>query len=89
MFNAESALLRAEKLVSLKSILEDEYIKDLVFERNHTLETGKQISTIWVEQSNISVSNRANWDEIFNFFNLNMSHFEAFFSEYEDYIKDI
>ncbi len=89
MRDAEKRNSYFEKLESLKSILEDEYIKDLVFERNHTLETGKQISTIWVEQSNISVSNRANWDEIFNFFNLNMSHFEAFFSEYEDYIKDI
>lgn len=78
-----------EKLESLRSILDEEYIKDLVFEKNYTLESGKTISRIWVEKDNLSVSNRANWDAIFEFFNFNMSLLERFFLEYEDYIKDI
>ena len=61
----------------------------MVFEKNYTLESGKIISRIWIEQNNISVSNKENWQEIFNFFNFNMNLLEVFFIEYEDYIKDI
>ena len=35
-----------DKLVALKNILEEEFIKDLVYEENHTLESGKTISRI-------------------------------------------
>ncbi len=31
-----------DKLVALKNILEEEFIKDLVYEENHTLESGKK-----------------------------------------------
>jgi len=78
-----------EKIESLKNILEDEFVKDLVFEKNYTLESGKIISRIWVEKLSVSVSNRNYWDEIFDFFNQQMSAFEMFFSEYRDYISDI
>ena len=78
-----------EKIESLKNILEDEFVKDLVFEKNYTLESGKTISRIWVEKLSVSVSNRNYWDEIFDFFNQQMSAFEMFFSEYRDYISDI
>ena len=78
-----------EKIESLKNILEDEFIKDLVFEREFYLENGKTISRIWVEKLDVSVSNRNYWDAIFDFFNENMHAFELFFYEYEDYIKDL
>jgi hypothetical protein len=78
-----------EKLESLKTILEEEYIKDLVFENKYTLESEKTISRIWVEKLEVSVSNRQYWDEIFDFFNEKMDKLELFFLEYEDYIKDI
>ena len=78
-----------EKLVSLKSILDDEFVKDLVFERNFTLESGKTISRIWVEKNDVGISNKKTWDTIFNFFAEKMAALEAFWSEYDDYIKDI
>ena len=78
-----------EKLESLKNILEEEFIPDLVFERNHVLENGKTISRIWVEKLNVSVSNRKYWDEIFGFFFEKMNALELFYAEYDDYIKDI
>lgn len=78
-----------EKLESLKNILEDEYIKGLIFERNFTLENGKTISRIWIEKLGVSVSNRKYWDEIFDFFNEQMSALEQFYSEYDDYIRDL
>jgi hypothetical protein len=78
-----------EKLESLKNILAEEFITDLVYEQNHVLENGKTISRIWVEKLGVSVSNRNYWDEIFSFYNEKMSALELFYSEYDDFIKDI
>jgi hypothetical protein len=78
-----------EKLESLKNILEEEFIKDLVFEKDFVLENGKTISRIWVEKLSVSVSNRNYWNEIFSFFNEKMNALELFYLEYDEYIKDI
>jgi hypothetical protein len=87
--NDEKRIVYFEKLESLKSILEDDFVKDLVFEKNFVLENGKTISRIWVEKTNVSVSNRKYWDEIFDFFNEKMHAVEMFYLEYGDYIQDL
>jgi hypothetical protein len=89
MRNKELRMQYFEKMVALKNILEDEFIKDLVYERNHTLENGKTISRIWVEKEKVSVSNRKYWDEIFDFFFEKMNALELFYIEYDGFIKDI
>ncbi|MES2544719.1 MAG: DUF4268 domain-containing protein [Bacteroidota bacterium] len=78
-----------EKIESLKNILAEEFIADLVFEKNFSLENGKTISRIWIEKLNVSVSNRNYWDEIFDFFFQNMNLLELFYLEYSDYIQDL
>ncbi len=78
-----------EKIVALKTILIEEYLPDAIFEQEFTLETGKNISRVWVEKDQISMNNRATWDQIFDFFNENMDAFERFFYEYQDYISDL
>ncbi len=78
-----------EKLEALKNILEDEFVKNLVFENEYHLENGKLISRIWVELNNVSVSNRKYWDQIFNFFFEKMHAIELFYLEYDEFIKDI
>ncbi|WP_163408185.1 DUF4268 domain-containing protein [Flavobacterium ajazii] len=78
-----------EKIEALKNILEEEFIKDLVFEKNYTLESGKTISRIWVEKSGVGFSNRNTWDIIFDFFNEKMHSLEMFYLEYDEFIKDI
>ncbi|GAA4766742.1 MULTISPECIES: DUF4268 domain-containing protein [Flavobacterium] len=78
-----------EKVESLKSILVEDYLPDAVFERHFYLESGKEISRIWVELLNVSVNNKSTWDEIFDFFNEKMTNFEIFFYENQDYIKDL
>ena len=89
MRDAEKRKVYFEKLESLKSILEEDYIKDLVFENKYTLESEKTISRIWVEKLEVSVSNRQYWDQIFDFFNEKMDKLEFFYLEYEGFIKDI
>ncbi len=78
-----------EKVESLKTILLEEYLPDAIFERHFYLESGKEISRIWVDLPNVSVNNRTTWDEIFDFFNEKMTAFEIFFYENQDYIKDL
>jgi hypothetical protein len=78
-----------EKIEALKNILEEEFIKDLVFEKNHTLESGKTISRIWIEKQGVGFSNRNNWDTIFDFFFEKMNALEMFYLEYDEFIKDI
>lgn len=87
--NDEKRMLYFEKLESLKTILEDNFIKDLVFEKNFTLENGKIIGRIWVEKLGVGVSNKNYWDEIFDFFNEKMLALELFYLEYGDYIQDL
>lgn len=85
----EKRIAYFEKLEALKNILEEEFIKDLVFEKNYTLESGKTISRIWVEKLGVGFSNRNNWDVIFDFFNEKMHALEMFYLEYDEFIKDI
>lgn len=78
-----------EKIESLQQILHVDFMSNAIFERNFHLETGKVISKIWVEKTNISVFNKNTWPEIFYFFNEKMDAFERFFYEYKDYIEDL
>jgi hypothetical protein len=87
--NDDKRIVYFEKLESLKSILEDDFVKELVFEKNFVLENGKTISRVWVEKTSVSVSNKNYWDEIFDFFDEKMHHIEMFYLEYGDYIRDL
>ncbi len=87
--NDEKRIAYFEKFESFKTILEEDYIKNLVYNKNFTLESGKTISRIWIEKRDISVSNRIYWNEIFDFFYESMNALEMFYLEYDEIIKDI
>lgn len=78
-----------EKIESLKNILLEDYLPEAILERNYFLDSGKVVSRIWVEKSNVSLNNKNTWETIFDFFSDTMTEFEMFFYEYEDYIKDL
>lgn len=87
--NDETRVAYFNKFVALKSILKEEFVKDLIFEEKYFFENGKIISQIWVEKLDVSISNKNKWDAIFDFFNEKMSALEIFYSEYDAFIKDI
>ena len=87
--NEEKRIAYFEKFESFKNIISENYVQNLIYNKNFTLESGKTISRIWVEQLNVSVSNRNYWKEIFAFFNKKMDALEMFYLEYEGVIKDI
>jgi len=79
-----------EKIESLRSILTEEYLPDVVLERHFYLPNGKCISRIWVDiEKKVSINNKNTWNEIYDFFADKMQQFELFFYEHEDYIKDL
>lgn len=76
-----------EKLISLKSLFNKEYLPNALFEDTVFLDNGKEISRISVSLSNVSIHNKNTWQETMVFLKENMAKFEDFFQEYEDIIK--
>ncbi|MCB4797346.1 DUF4268 domain-containing protein [Tamlana sp. 62-3] len=77
-----------EKLVALKSILHDDYLPNAIYEEEYFLENHKEISRIYVPlEEKVSIHNKNTWQQVMEFFNENMSLFEAFFEEYKEVIE--
>ncbi len=78
-----------EKLLSMRSILEEDYISNLIFEEEYYLENGKEISRIFIAlDKKVSIHNKNSWQDTMEFFNEYMSKFEAFFEDYKEIIKN-
>lgn len=77
-----------EQLLSLKKILETEYLSEVIFDNNYVLDNGKEISRIYVvHNTKFSIHNKNTWSDCYTFFNQTMSQFELFWYEFEDHIK--
>ncbi len=77
-----------DQILSLKSILENDFFPEIIFEKEYFLENGKQISRIYLMHTEkFSIHNKNTWRSCYEFFNENMAKFELFFYEYEDYIR--
>ena len=76
-----------EKLVSLKSILTNEYWPDVIYDDSYFLENGKEISRVYLELHNVSIHNKNTWQETMQFLDKNMKLLEDFFFEYKDIIE--
>ncbi|MBM1106650.1 DUF4268 domain-containing protein [Aurantibacter crassamenti] len=87
--NLERRILLWEKLISLKSILTDEYWPEAIFDDSYLLENGKEISRIYLEKDNVSIHNKNSWQETMQFLDANMKQLEAFFLEYKDIIDNL
>ncbi|QNK78597.1 DUF4268 domain-containing protein [Winogradskyella sp. PAMC22761] len=78
-----------EKLTSLKGILKNDYLPEIIFEEEYLLENGKEISRIYLPlDQKVSIHNKNTWQDVMVFFNENMDLLEVFFHEYSDIIKD-
>ena len=84
----EQRILYWEKLIAIKSILQDEYLPDAVFEEEYFLDNQKEISRIYVPlEQKVSIHNKNTWRDVMEFFNEKMMLFEVFFEEYKDIIE--
>jgi len=86
--NLENRIKYWEKLLALKAILLEEYLQNAVFEEAYFLENSKEISRIYVQiEHKVSIHNKNSWQVVMEFFNKNMTLFEAFFKEYKEIIE--
>ncbi|MFN0729235.1 DUF4268 domain-containing protein [Polaribacter gochangensis] len=77
-----------EQLLSLKNILTEEYLSEVIFDQQFQLDSGKIIHRVYVNYpKKFSIYNKNSWQGCFEFFVENMEQFELFFHEYEEYIK--
>lgn len=83
-------LLYFDQLLSLKSILENDFLPEVIFDDSYELENGKVIHRIYVpHQKKFSIHNKNTWRDCYEFFVETMGSFELFYYEYEDIIKNI
>ena len=76
-----------EKLESLKSILETEYLPEVIFDKDYGLPEGKIISRIYVQLDKVSIYNKNDWPRVKEFLYTKMMLLEEFFNDLSDYIK--
>jgi hypothetical protein len=77
-----------DQLLSLKTILTEEYLPEVIFDASYELENGKVIRRIYVpHEKKFSIHNKNTWRDCYEFFVEHMHQFELFFYEYEDYIR--
>lgn len=77
-----------EKLESLKSILESDYLPGIIFDGNYELPEGKIVSRIYVKFEGVSVYNKQDWPTVKHFLSGKMLLLEEFFNDFSDYIKN-
>jgi len=85
--NLEKRIELWEKLVSLKSILINDYIPEIAFEDSLILKNNKEISRLYIQKQKVSIHNKNTWQETMLFFQENMLKLEAFFENYKDVIN--
>lgn len=78
-----------QKMESLQTLLRKDFLDDVVLDQHYFLPNGKEISKVWVSLEGVSVNDSKTWPAIYTFFYEKMRKLEAFYEEYEDYIKDL
>jgi hypothetical protein len=77
-----------DQLLSLKNLLETDYVPAVIFDEHYELDSGKVIRRIYVPfEGKFSIHNKNTWRDCYEFYVDQMSQFELFFYEYEDFIN--
>ena len=83
-------LLYFDQLLSLKNLLIENHLPEIIFDDEYLLDNGKVIQRIYVPfEEKFSIHNKNTWQQCYEFFVASMTEFEAFYYEYETIIKDI
>ncbi|MDA9093247.1 DUF4268 domain-containing protein [Polaribacter sp.] len=83
-------LLYFDQLLSLKNLLIENHLPEIIFDDEYLLDNGKVIQRIYVPfEEKFSIHNKNTWQQCYEFFVASMTEFEAFYCEYETVIKDI
>ena len=75
-----------DKFLSFKKLLKDEISEDIILEKDYLRSSGKIISRIYIQKNEVNIHNKTQWPEVFEFFYTEMSKFELFWYEYQEFI---
>ena len=79
-----------DKISSLKTILKEDYLSEVIFDDSYTLDNNKNIRRIYINhKEKFSIYNKNTWSSCYNFYVEEMPKFELFFHEYKDIINCI
>ena len=79
-----------DQILSLKTILIEDYLPEVIFDSFYQLENGKIIRRIYINNTvKFSIYNKNTWRDCYEFYVRIMPKFESFFYEYEDVINCI
>ncbi len=87
-FDLEKRIELWEKIISLKSIIQNDFLPQSQFEDYFILENKKEISRVFVEKKEVSIHNKNTWQETMLFLKETMEIFETFFLEYKDILEE-
>ena len=77
-----------DKISSLKTILKEDYLSEVIFDDSYTLDNNKNIRRIYINhKEKFSIYNKNTWSSCYNFYVEEMPKFELFFHEYKDIIN--
>lgn len=77
-----------EKILSLESIMKNDYLPEVIFNDSLILDNGKEISRVYIVLNNVSIHNKNTWRETMEFLNENMLLLEAFFMEFREIFEN-
>lgn len=75
-----------EKLQSLRAVLEEEFLPNVIFEKDYVLENRKIISRIYLRMEGVNIYRKDDWPVVKEWLYNKMNSLEAFFGEYRDFI---
>jgi hypothetical protein len=75
------------KLNSLKVILVEEYLEDVIYNPTYILDNQKEISRIYVQKNHVSIHDKSSWRDTMEFLNEKMTAMESFFEQYRDFLN--
>ena len=79
-----------EKILSLQTILKEDYLSEVIFDDSYRLENEKIIHRVYINHKDkFSIYNKNTWSSCYNFYVEVMPKFELFFLEYKDIINCI
>ena len=85
--NMDKKIELYEKLESLKKLLEEAMESPMIWELEYIRENGKSVSRIYLQMDGVDIYKRDTWAGAHKFMYDNMMKLEAFFGEYQDFLK--
>jgi hypothetical protein len=85
--NLEERIGLWEKLIALKTVIIDDYIPYAIFNELYFISEYKDVSRIYLKLENVTINNKATWQETMVFLSKGMLQFELFFKDFKEYLE--